>query len=67
MNRHRKFIAILCFVGLLLIACGPKKQKDKARPDNPAPVEQADAEDGETNLEADCFAGDQAACDQLGH
>lgn len=66
MNRHRKFLVIASLLAMLAIACGPKKQKERAKPKTPTHAAPTDVDD-EKNLEADCFAGDQGACDQLGH
>ena len=66
MNRHRKFFVIASVLAMLAVACGPKRTKEKAKPKAPtqaAPIE----DDDEGNLEAECFSGDQSACDKLGH
>lgn len=66
MNRHRKFLVIASVLAMLAVACGPKKTQERAKPKTPtqaAPIE----DDDEENLEAECFAGDQRACDKLGH
>ena len=66
MNRHRKFLVIASLLAMIAIACGPKKQREKVKPKAPTQAVQTEDED-EGNLEADCFGGDQGACDQLGH
>jgi hypothetical protein len=52
---------VICLTG----ACDSTKPKELAS-ETRAPSAGA-AEDEETPLEARCFEGDQAACDELGH
>jgi hypothetical protein len=61
MKTHRKFS--LFILGVLV--CGCPKQAQHV---DPAPERiEADEIDPQAELEAACYEGDPAACDQLGH
>ena len=65
MKTHRKFSLFILWV----LVCGCPKHAPPADPPADPPAERTEAR--ETNpkadLEAACFDGDPAACDELGH
>ena len=61
MKTHGKFP--LFIFGVLV--CGCPKQAPAVDP--PSEVIEAGDLDPKAELEADCYHGDQAACDELGH
>ncbi len=61
MKTHRKFSLFILWV----LVCGCPKQTPPADP--PTERTQAEETDPKADLEAACFDGDPAACDELGH
>ena len=61
MKTHRKFSLFILWV----LVCGCPKQAPT--PDPASEVIEAEDLPPKAELEADCYDGDQAACDQLGH
>ncbi len=69
MTWSRKPTAVCLAMALFLVipACG-SKQKPPPPPKSPPPAaEEPPEEPAEAQLQADCFEGDQDACDKLGH
>ena len=61
MKTHGKFSLFILWV----LVCGCPKQPPT--PDPASEVIEAEDLPPKAELEADCYDGDQAACDQLGH
>jgi hypothetical protein len=61
MKTHGKFSLFILWV----LVCGCPKQPPPADP--PSELIEAEEIDPKAELEADCYDGDQAACDELGH
>ncbi|MEM7137128.1 MAG: hypothetical protein AAF500_11145 [Myxococcota bacterium] len=65
MQTLRKFS--LFMIVLLALGCEKKKGVEPVNPTPEAAEEQAETEDEPGSVEAKCFEGDPAACDELGH
>ncbi len=61
MKTHGKFSIFILWV----LVCGCPKQSPTLDP--PSESIEAEGIDPRAELEADCYDGDQAACDELGH
>jgi hypothetical protein len=61
MKTHRKLSLFILWV----LVCGCPKEPP-AEPMAPPPSETEET-NSQGDLEADCYAGDPAACDELGH
>ncbi|MEM7437492.1 MAG: hypothetical protein AAF436_20230 [Myxococcota bacterium] len=65
MQTLRKFS--LFMMVLLALGCEKKKAGEEAQPEPETVEEPAGPEDAPGSVEAKCFEGDPAACDELGH